>query len=237
MLFDRQNAQLAEEAFKATRSEKDRNKMIMHHTGLVHMILKKYSFFIEKNKYQDLFQEGMIGLMTAARKFNPAKEVKFTTYAGWWVKAYIQNYITDERANTYNTIKKLAFDRNPNKKIPDEDERRARLNFSIKLNDTVSTTEMTLLTYQDVIADTSVDIEADRIKTELKEMLYTVSQPFLVTKLRELIFHERLMSNNPKTLQEIGNTVGLSREGVRLHEKALLQEIKRAVENYLQGQP
>jgi len=60
------------------------------HTGLVHWQAKRYAWC--KAPYEDLVQEGMIGLIIARNKFDPAVGVKFATYATYWVRAKIQRF-------------------------------------------------------------------------------------------------------------------------------------------------
>ncbi|MDQ1029727.1 RNA polymerase primary sigma factor [Streptomyces umbrinus] len=73
-----------------------RNCLVLHNQRLVHSLLRGY---LEQGlEYDDLFQHGVLGLMTAARKFDPAKGFKFSTYATWWVRQSITRAIADEGA-------------------------------------------------------------------------------------------------------------------------------------------
>jgi len=237
MGFNQAKAKLAEEEFIKDPCNRTRNEMIMHHTGIVHMIVRKYYKFLSDDHYDDLFQEGMIGLMTASKKFDPGKKVKFATYAGWWVRSAIQSFIIDERATYFNTIKKLAFDKNPGKKLPNEDERRSlALRHPVPLTDPVKNrpSKEHYVTWQDIIADPEVDLEKSLINVDEIELLYTIAKPFLKNGRHKKIFTERLVADNPKTLRELGKDLNLSREGVRLHEKALLAKIFQAYREYCQ---
>ncbi|WP_055614941.1 sigma-70 family RNA polymerase sigma factor [Streptomyces phaeochromogenes] len=73
-----------------------RNCLVLHNQRLVHSLLRSH---LEQGlEYDDLFQHGVLGLMTAARKFDPAKGYKFSTYATWWVRQAITRAIADEGA-------------------------------------------------------------------------------------------------------------------------------------------
>jgi RNA polymerase sigma factor (sigma-70 family) len=63
---------------------------LSRHTGLVHWQAKRYTWC--KAPYDDLVQEGMMGLVIARDKFDPAQGVKFSTYATYWVRAKIQRF-------------------------------------------------------------------------------------------------------------------------------------------------
>ncbi|MEW1642108.1 sigma-70 family RNA polymerase sigma factor [Streptomyces sp. NPDC091219] len=73
-----------------------RDCLVLHNQRLAHSILRGY---LEQGlEYDDLFQHGVLGLMTAARKFDPAKGYKFSTYATWWVRQAITRAVADEGA-------------------------------------------------------------------------------------------------------------------------------------------
>ncbi|MDX2592275.1 sigma-70 family RNA polymerase sigma factor [Streptomyces sp. WI03-4A] len=73
-----------------------RDCLVVHNQRLVHSMVPRY---LEQGlDYDDLFQHGALGLMRAARKFDPAKGFKFSTYATWWVRQSITRGIADEGA-------------------------------------------------------------------------------------------------------------------------------------------
>ncbi|MFJ9242937.1 sigma-70 family RNA polymerase sigma factor [Streptomyces sp. NPDC101776] len=68
-------------------SESARDCLVVHNQRLAHSILRGY---LEQGlEYDDLFQHAVLGLMKAARKFDPARGYKFSTYATWWVRQTI----------------------------------------------------------------------------------------------------------------------------------------------------
>lgn len=73
------------------RDEKALHELVSAYTRLVVSIASKFRFY--GLPVGDLIQEGNIGLMTAADKFEPDRDLRFSTYAGWWIKSCIQDYV------------------------------------------------------------------------------------------------------------------------------------------------
>ncbi|MGY5052463.1 sigma-70 family RNA polymerase sigma factor [Streptomyces sp. 900105755] len=89
-----------------------RDCLVVHNQGLVHSLVPRY---LEQGlDYEDLFQHGALGLMRAARKFDPTKGFKFSTYATWWIRQSITRGIADEGSvirvpvHMHETIRKVA---------------------------------------------------------------------------------------------------------------------------------
>ncbi|MFF3323663.1 sigma-70 family RNA polymerase sigma factor [Streptomyces sp. NPDC002889] len=71
-----------------------RDCLVVHNQGLVHSIVRSY---VEQGlEYEDLFQHGVLGLINAARKFDPEHGNKFSTYATWWVRQSVTRAVADE---------------------------------------------------------------------------------------------------------------------------------------------
>ncbi|MCF2126265.1 sigma-70 family RNA polymerase sigma factor [Strepomyces sp. STD 3.1] len=90
-----------------------RDCLVLHNQRLVHKMVPRY---LEQGlDYEDLFQHGVLGLMRAARKFDPAKGFKFSTYATWWIRQSISRAIADEGAviripvHMYEQMRKVAL--------------------------------------------------------------------------------------------------------------------------------
>ncbi|MDX2682468.1 sigma-70 family RNA polymerase sigma factor [Streptomyces soliscabiei] len=90
-----------------------RDCLVLHNQRLVHKMVPR--FLGQGLDYEDLFQHGVLGLMRAARKFDPAKGFKFSTYATWWVRQSISRAIADEGAviripvHMHEQIRKVAL--------------------------------------------------------------------------------------------------------------------------------
>ncbi|MCX4452206.1 sigma-70 family RNA polymerase sigma factor [Streptomyces sp. NBC_01728] len=90
-----------------------RDCLVLHNQRLVHKMVPRY--LDQGLDYDDLFQHGALGLMRAARKFDPAKGFKFSTYATWWVRQSISRGIADEGAviripvHMHEQVRKVAL--------------------------------------------------------------------------------------------------------------------------------
>ena len=200
----------------------------------------------------DLIQEGNIGLMQAVRKFDPYKNVKFSYYASFWIKAYILKFIMDNwrlvKIGTTQGQRKLffklkkekqklidqGFDPKPKllserlgvseREIVDMDQRLDGWDVSLDapLMDDSNTERIEFL-------ETEVESTEDRMaKKEMETLLHNKITEFKKTMTsRELeIFEQRIFSDNPATLQEIGDHYGISRERVRQVEKNIIKKMR-----------
>lgn len=200
----------------------------------------------------DLIQEGNIGLIQAVRKFDPYKNVKFSYYASFWIKAYILKFIMDNwrlvKIGTTQGQRKLffklkkekqklvdqGFDPKPKllseklgvseREIVDMDQRLNGWDVSLDapLKDDSDTERIELL-------DTDVESTEDRVaRKEIETLLHNRIDEFKKTMSpRELeIFEQRIFSDNPATLQKIGDRYGISRERVRQVENNIIKKLR-----------
>jgi len=200
----------------------------------------------------DLIQEGNIGLMQAVKKFDPYKNVKFSYYASFWIKAYILKFIMDNwrlvKIGTTQGQRKLFF------KLKKEKQKLIDQGFDPKpklLSERLGVSEREIVDMDqrldgwDVSLDAPVkeDSETERIellstqvestedrvaKKEMENLLHNKIHEFKKTMTsRELeIFEQRVFSDNPATLQEIGDRYGISRERVRQVEKNIIKKMR-----------
>jgi RNA polymerase sigma-32 factor len=207
----------------------------------------------------DLIQEGNIGLMQAVKKFDPYKNVKFSYYASFWIKAYILKFIMDNwrlvKIGTTQGQRKLFF------KLKKEKQSLIDQGFDPKpklLSEKLGVSEREVIDMDqrldgwDVSLDTPIkeDSDTDRIdfvsseaesaedqmaKKEIETLLHNKIDDFKRTmSSRELeIFERRVFSDSPATLQEIGDKYNISRERVRQIEKNIIKKIKEYFGNEL----
>jgi RNA polymerase sigma-32 factor len=90
-LLDKENELDLARRWRDQRDEKALHTLIESYTRLVIALANKFRYY--GLPLSDLIQEGNIGLMTAAEKFDPDRDLRFSTYAGWWVKSCIQDYV------------------------------------------------------------------------------------------------------------------------------------------------
>jgi len=200
----------------------------------------------------DLIQEGNIGLMQAVKKFDPYKNVKFSYYASFWIKAYILKFIMDNwrlvKIGTTQGQRKLFF------KLKKEKQRLIDQGFDPKpklLSERLGVSEREIVDMDqrldgwDVSLDAPLknDSETERIEflsTDAESVEEQVSKKeielLLHNKISEFrkkmspreveIFELRIFSDNPVTLQEIGDRYGISRERVRQIEKNIIRKMR-----------
>ena len=200
----------------------------------------------------DLIQEGNIGLMQAVKKFDPYKNVKFSYYASFWIKAYILKFIMDNwrlvKIGTTQGQRKLffklkkekqrlideGFDPKPKllseklgvseREIVDMDQRLNGWDVSLDapLKDDSDTERIEFLS-----TDTA-SIEDNVAKKEMEALLHAKIAEFRkkMTKRELEIFDQRIFSDSPVTLQEIGDRYGISRERVRQVEKSVVKKMR-----------
>jgi len=200
----------------------------------------------------DLIQEGNIGLMEAVKRFDPYRETRLPTYASWWIKAYILKFILDNfrivRVGTTNARRKLFFNlRKEKEKLrlqgidPTPTLIAQRLNVSPEevreIEHTIESSDLSLdasvgenqsLRYMDTLKATEEMVDDQLARGELKDLFHQEIQDFSrALKERErVILHDRLIAETPRTLQAIATQFGVSREAIRLNEKALVAKIK-----------
>ncbi|MDD2336737.1 MAG: RNA polymerase sigma factor RpoH [Geobacteraceae bacterium] len=202
-------------------------------------------------KMLDLIQEGNVGLMMAVRKFNPYKGFRLISYAVWWIRAYIQNYIISTwsllKIGTTQAQRKLFFKlkqaKNAVKNMFGEDdvpaaslsldvkeseylemEQRLRGDFSLD-SEMVAGEGYTML---DSLADDRMNQEELFAENQSAAILEReVSQA--VSRLNEkerFVIERRVSAEDPMTLQEIADHFSISRERVRQIEEGALKKMK-----------
>ena len=200
----------------------------------------------------DLIQEGNIGLMQAVKKFDPYKNVKFSYYASFWIKAYILKFIMDNwrlvKIGTTQGQRKLFF------KLKKEKQKLIEEGFDPKpklLSQRLGVSEREIVDMDqrldgwDISLDAPLKEDSDTERIEFmsagsesaeetvakKEMEFLLNEKIAAFRTqmtdRELeIFDKRIFSDSPVTLQEIGDKYGISRERVRQVEKNVVKKMR-----------
>ena len=204
----------------------------------------------------DLIQEGNYGLMQAVKKYNPYKGVKLSSYAAWWIRAYILKYIMDNKSQvkigTTAAQRKLFFNlRKEAEKLLEEydkvDTKLLAENLDVREKDVVemqmrlNSPDLSLdapvssdegaSTHGSMIADDTLGAETILEDAQLKNIFKDTVEDFEKTlKDRDLeIFKLRILSDKPMTLQEIGDKYNISRERARQLEAKIVKNLKKFV--------
>jgi len=200
----------------------------------------------------DLVQEGNVGLMQAVRHYDPYRGVKLSSYASFWIKAYILKFIIDNwslvKIGTTQAQRKLFFNLKKEKEkyallgydpgpstiaenlnvkpelVVEMEQRMAGGDLSLDQPINADSTDRHI----DHLPSKQADIDDQLADQELKELFHTKLEIFRKTlsDKEQYIFEHRLLSDNPETLNEIGEYYGISRERIRQVEERLIKKLK-----------
>ncbi len=226
-------------------------------TSNLRLVVKiAYEYRRAYRNIMDLVQEGNIGLMQAVKRYDPYRGVKLSSYAAWWIRAYILRFILNNwrlvKLGTTQAQRKLFF--NLRKKraeleamgiepsnaeiakqlnVPEDDvaEMDVRLQSSERsLDAPVGDAEGQSIAKIDMMPSLSDGPESLMADGELNALLKDKLADFRKTlegKEKDIaIFDERLVADEPLTLQELGDRFGISRERVRQLEQRLTGKLR-----------
>ena len=250
----------AEEEFKfAVRLKKHNDmeaaeKLVVSNLRFVVKIAHEYRNY--GFKLADLIQEGNIGLIHAVKKFDPYKGYRLISYAVWWIRAYIQNYLIKSwsivKIGTTQAQRKLFFKLSQAKKqletlskkkpefaeiaeslgvkgseVAEMDSRMGSRDVSLHefIGDEGSSSHIDFLAYE------GDDQELALIKSEEKSLVRRDIAGALanLSERESYIILNRVMADDPQTLQEIGDKYNITRERARQIEKQALKKVQLAL--------
>lgn len=252
----------AEDQFELARRYRDKGDqdaacmLIYSNLRLVVKIAMKYQRKWMNNNL-DLIQEGNLGLMKAVKRFDPDKEIKFSYYASFWIKAYIFKYIRDNwrivKIGTSHAQRSLFYNLNKEKQRLESlgvkpDSRMISRNLDIPESEVVQMGQ--ILGHHDISLDMPYGDDSDITPKDVlpatdngveDTYLQKETATFLRQKIREMlpelnyrekdIIRLRLMADAPLTLSKIGEKYDITRERVRQIESKLLDKIKGYIQN------
>ncbi len=247
------------ERFVATQDPKAAARLVTANLRLVVKIA--YEYRRAYKNMMDLVQEGNIGLMQAVKRYDPYRGVKLSSYAAWWIRAYILRFILNNwrlvKLGTTQAQRKLFF--NLKKKrdeltalgidpsyaeiakqlnVPESDV--AEMDIRLSSNersldapvgdaDGRSTSKIdTMPSYEE---SPDMQVAGEELQALLREKLTTFRETLAGRDKELAIFDERLVAEDPLTLQELGDRFGVSRERVRQLEHRVTTRLREYLKN------
>ena len=224
-----------------------RNDLVAHNLRLVYSISRKY---VGKGmEPQDLFQEGSLGLMKAAEKFDPDKGFKFSTYATYWIKQAISralaeqnrviripSHINDLASKMRQVSSELTQTLHRTPRVSEiasamelpvakvkeiQDALRDTLSLDVSVGEDDDATMGDLIADENFISPLENIIKEDR-HHQIQKVLSTMSEK----EAQIISMRFGLDDGQPKTLAEIGEYFGCSREWIRQQEEKAMRKLR-----------
>ncbi len=201
----------------------------------------------------DLIQEGNVGLLQGVKRFDPGRGVKLSSYAAYWIRAYILKYLIDNirmvRVGSSRAERKLFFRLNrarreleragfaPEPKLLAEKldvkeeevlDMEHRLSHADLSTDAPARDEPGSASFGDFIAADGASSESIVADEDMRRAFRRHVEKFSeqVSERELVILRDRILADEPQTLQEIGDRFGLTRERVRQIEKQLVDRLR-----------
>ena len=257
-MLDAEEEYMLAKNWKTTGNVKSAEKLVTSHLRLVAKIAMRYrGYGLPMN---EIISEGNVGLMQAVKKFEPEKGFRLATYAMWWIKASIQEYILRSwslvKIGTTTAQKKLFFNlkklknqiapKNEGDLKKDEVEKIANtLDVSedevISMNRRLSGKEQSLNApigedgdeWQDWVVDKEMDQElkiAHQEELDQRKDLLQDSIKILNDREKEILYARRL-NENPSTLEDLSKKYKISRERIRQIENKAFEKLQKHMLN------
>ena len=225
-------------------------QLIQSNLRFVVKVVAEYSKF--SSKVMDLIQEGNIGLIRAVQEFNPYKGARLITYAVWWIRGYIQEYLMRHhsivRLGTNKKQQRLFYLLQKEKQKLDEysqsrllptlaKQTRTKVQDVEKMKEVVLRRDLSLdqsisqgsdKTFLDVQKDPSSlyeELSLQQMSELLKSQLKNMEKD--LSEKENKIIQDRLLRDPPRTLQEIADDFNVTREAIRQSEERLMKKLKK----------
>lgn len=202
-----------------------RNCLVMSNIGLVHLVANQ--FCRPPVRYEDLVQEGTMGLIRATETFEPGRGVRFSTYSVYWIRAKIQRLLQKIERDDIPAIigAEMLEDEKGKRRRP----RARKLSIEHSQEDEESRNLSELLPSESKNPEhVALQIERDKV---IKEVLAGIVEELGDERLH-VIIEWRLLAEEPETLTNVGARLNLSREGARLLEAKILKLAKQRLKKW-----
>ncbi len=192
------------------------NQFILKHDRLVRVIVNQFK--VANVDPEDLMQEGRIGLIEAAKRFDPNRGIQFSSYASWWIRKYITMAL-QEYGNIIH--------------VPHQNTTAISVCITESIQKIVKVEDEEALTYEDILTD-GISVETEYIATEAK-MLQKQRLSRLSSREREVVEAIYGLENQPLTTEELAKKMGTSPNRIRrVHERAI-HKVRRDLNGSLCG--
>lgn len=228
--------------------KKAQEKLIQANLRFVVSYVKKYQGI--GMSLMELIHEGNLGLIEAAKRFDPQKNVKFISYAVWWVRQAIFHALT-KYSRIYHIPQKLADQVSEMKRVnsqlkkelgrqPEREEIARKMKISVEYIEDLEILEEKDISLSqkyfdedvevgDKIKDTlSPSVEYQIIKNSIQEQIYEILKELDEKEALVLKLRFGLDDYEPQTLQEIGDRLNLTRERIRQIEKKAMRKLAQS---------
>jgi RNA polymerase sigma-32 factor len=231
-------------------------------TANLRLVVKiAYEYRRAYRNMMDLIQEGNIGLMQAVKRYDPYRGVKLSSYAAWWIRAYMLRYMLNNwrmvKLGTTQAQRKLFFNLNKEKarlsamgieptpaeiaqrlsvdekEVVEMDRRLSRGDAS--LDSPVGDGDNSSVARVELLSSSAAGPEQDTQSAQLNEILRDELARFRNTLSGKdaIIFDKRMVAEDPLTLQELGDEFGVSRERVRQLESRISGKLRTFLKDSL----
>ena len=257
-MLDAEEEYMLAKNWKATGNIKSAEKLVTSHLRLVAKIAMGYKGY--GLPLNEMISEGNVGLMQAVKKFEPEKGFRLATYAMWWIKASIQEYIlrswslvkigtTTAQKKLFFNLKKLKNQIAPKSEGDLRDEHvkniANRLNVNeeevVSMNRRLSGKEHSLNSpigedgdeWQDWIIDKEMDQELKfSQQEEMKQRKELLQDSVKILNKREKdILYSRRLADEPETLEDLSKKFKISRERIRQIENKAFEKLQKHMLN------
>lgn len=242
-------------SYKKNKDTNTRNKLIENNLGLVYTIAKNKKRDFYSLSFEDLVQEGIIGMMKGVEKFDIERGTSFSTYICYWINHEINRAIINTGhlirlpAHMYEKVYKVTQFENLNKmqnsnldlksicekvKITENEYNNIDYCRNSFYNLTSLNTNLNIdnddpyVELQDFIPSNEPTLEEIVMKESLKENLENVLDTLTLREKEILKLRYGLEDNKPATLEKIGDIYGLTRERIRQIEIKALKKIEKS---------
>ena len=247
--------------WKNNKNKRSLDKLILSNLKIVSKEAYKASSINKFVDYEDLFQEGVAGLIKASEKFDEERGTGFLTYAMWWVRAYIKRYVMDQKSlvrmgksegerAVFSGLRKAQF-------VADENNwsgssRVKNIAKLLNVKETTLTEMIQRLSACDQSLDAPIKNSEDgqlrvtalldenyKDENDLSCALHQLSAmsaiDFALETLSEkeqFVVRQRFFNNEEPSLREVGEKLSMTKEGVRIIEKRSLEKIRKYISKH-----